>query len=557
MKSNRSYFIRNIKFEYRITLSYLVFGFLWILFSDELLDLMVKNHELLTRFQTYKGAFFVFITSVFLYLFIKKHMQSLKRAESKLIESESHYKALFNNNHSVILLINPDNAEIEDANPAACKYYGWTHAELCNKKVYDLNVADKKQVNTRLRAVKAEIQNNFFARHCLSNGKIRDVEVFSSPIRIEDKTMIYSSIHDITDKLTAESEFRKLSTAVEQSPVAIYITNPDGVIEYVNPRVIQLTGFSANELINKNTRIFSSGEKQEQDYTELWQTIKSGNIWSGEFHNKKKDGELYWESATISPIFDTTGHITHFLAIKEDITDRKRAEIALNKSEKLLRKFASHLQNVREEEKVALAREIHDDLGQTLVALKIDMGLLKSRIDKLNDTNDSKAISQNFNDIVNLIDKTIKTARRIMTGLRPEVLEINGFASAATSYIREFEERHQISCEFISQISDIEMNLQQSLVLFRILQESLNNVAKHSKATSVKIYFKNESNKLILEIADNGIGFDKNNSGRKDSYGMIGMKERAVLLNGELDIISEIGKGSTVRVEIPWAINSI
>ncbi|MFT3752649.1 MAG: PAS domain S-box protein [Paludibacter sp.] len=470
-------------------------------------------------------------------------------------ESECHYKALFNNNHSVILLVNPENARIEDANPAACRFYGWTHDELCLKSVYDFNVIDKEQVNARLHAVESQILNHFITQHRLASSAVRDVEVFSNPIHIGNKTMIYSSIHDITEKRIAESELRKLSIAVEQSPVAICITNPDGIIEYVNPRVVHLTGFSANELINENTRIFGSGEKTKKEYTKLWQTIKSGKIWSGEFHNKKKDGELYWESATISPIFDNGGQITHFLSIKEDITDRKRAETALNKSEELLRKFASHLQNVREEEKVALAREIHDDLGQTLVALKIDMGLLKNKIVRFNAHDDSKNILEGFDNIVNMIDKTIKTARRIMSGLRPELLEINGFAGAASSYLREFEDRHQITCEFISETSGVQMSSQQSLVFFRILQESLSNIAKHSKATSVKIHFRNEPNKLILEIIDNGIGFDKNSSGRQDSYGMIGMKERAVLLNGELDIASEIGKGSCIRVEIPLDIN--
>ncbi|MDD4991421.1 MAG: PAS domain S-box protein [Paludibacter sp.] len=554
MKTTKFSLFRNIKFEYKITLSYLLFGLLWILFSDKALDLLANDDSLLTQLQTYKGAFFILTTSVFLYFFVKRHMYSLKLTETKLLESESHYKALFNNNHSVIILINPENARIEDANPAACAYYGWTHAELCNMKVYDFNISDLETVKVRLHAVVTEELNHLFVKHRLANGEIRDVEVFSNPIRIRNKNLIYSSIHDITEQRNAESELRKLSKAVEQSPVGICITNPAGMIEYVNPKVIELTGFSAEELMNENTRIFSSGEKPNQEYTKLWQTIQSGNVWSGEFHNRKKNGELYWEAATISPIFNTAGAISHFLAIKEDITDRKRAEIALNESEELLRKFASHLQNVREEEKVALSREIHDDLGQTLVALKIDMGLLKNKIIKFNTTNDPKDISQGFDDIVNLIDKTIKTARRIMSGLRPELLEMNGFSAAATSYLTEFENRHRIGCEFISDISGIEMNPQQSLVFFRILQESLNNIAKHSKAKTVKVYLRSENNKIILEVIDNGVGFDKNNSGRQDSYGMLGMKERAVLLKGNLEIESEIGKGSRVRVEIPHII---
>jgi len=217
-----------------------------------------------------------------------------------------------------------------------------------------------------------------------------------------------------------------------------------------------------------------------------------------------------------------------------------------------LRKFASHLQNIREEEKVAIAREIHDDLGQILVALKIDMGLLKQKVGKSNSIVASEEVLEKFDNLVSLIDKTIKAARRIMNGLRPELLELNGFVGATTSYLRDFEIRYQIVCEFFTEISEIDLNSQQSLAFFRILQEALNNIAKHSKATLVKVNLKNESNKLILEIIDNGVGFDKNNNGRQDSYGMIGMKERVVLLEGKSDIVSEIGKGTCIRVEIPY-----
>ncbi len=555
MKAHKFNIRQKLNFELRVTLNYLIIGFLWILFSDELLDLIAVDHELIIKFQTYKGVFFIVVTACFLYFFVKRHMQSLRITESKLIESENHYKALFNNNNAIILLINPDNGKIEDANPAACTYYGLTRSELCNKTVFDFNTADVESVKSRLQTVKCDGMNHFVAQHRLAGGEMRDVEVFSNPVQIGNETMIYSSIYDITEKRIAESELRKLSKVVEQSPVAICITDTEGYIEYVNPRVIQLTGFTSDELIHQKTGIFSSGEMSKKEYTQLWDTIKSGRIWTGEFHNRKKNGELYWESATISPVFNIEGHITHFLAIKEDITARKLAELALNNSEEMIRKFATHLQNVREEEKVALAREIHDDLGQTLVALKIDMGLLKNKIVKFDLPDELKEVSDRFDNIVHLIDVTIKSARRIMTGLRPELLEMHGFASAATSYIQEFEERHHIKCQFITEISGIEMNSQQSLVFFRILQESLTNIIKHSNATRVKVFFRIESGRLILEIIDDGVGFDINSSGRKDSYGLIGMKERIVLLNGNIDIQSEKGKGTKVCASIPWVFN--
>jgi PAS domain S-box-containing protein len=132
--------------------------------------------------------------------------------------------------------------------------------------------------------------------------------------------------HDITTRKKAEEELRKLSQAVEQSPVSIIITDVDGVIEYVNPTFSELTGYTRQEAIGENPRILKSETTPKEMYTQLWNTIKSGREWHGEFQNKKKNGEIYFESALISPIFDQKGSITHFLASKEDITNRKIAE---------------------------------------------------------------------------------------------------------------------------------------------------------------------------------------------------------------------------------------
>lgn len=552
METNKLNNRQRLKFEYRITLSYLLFGLMWILFSDKLLDLLISDIDLLTEFQTYKGAFFVVVTAAFLYLFAQRHMLNLRKAETKIIESERHYKSLFDDNHSIILLLNPENGKIEDANPAACRYYNCSHTELCNKSIYDFYILEKSKINTWLQTAKSESHNQIHVQLRLSDSEVRDVEVYSSPISIGNKTMIYTISHDITEQQIAASKIRKLSKAVEQIPVGICITNTEGIIEYINPMVTQLTGYATDELINENIDIFSPDDRSKQEDDELWETIRAGNVWNGEFHNKKKNGELYWEAATISPIFDSEGHISHFISIKEDITERKLSEIALKNSKDLLRKFASHLQTVREEEKISLAREIHDDLGQNLVALKIEAGLLKNKINKTNNNGHSVEISDRFDKIIGLVERTIKAARRIMNGLRPELLELNGLVSAAATYIHEFEDRYQINCEFLPDKEGIDLNAQQSLTLFRILQESLSNIARHAKASNVTVKLRTEPDKLFLEINDNGIGFDmQQNSGRQDSYGMLGMKERVVLLGGELNIGSKIGKGTKISVSIP------
>jgi len=143
---------------------------------------------------------------------------------------------------------------------------------------------------------------------------------------VETITVLSDLAWDITERLGAEENMRNLSQAIEQSPIMTYITNLKGEIEYVNPVIAEITGYSVDELLGQNPRIFSSGEKPKEDYQILWETLMAGKMWNGEFHNKKKNGESYWVSAAISPVSNSSGHITHYLAIEEDITNRKLAE---------------------------------------------------------------------------------------------------------------------------------------------------------------------------------------------------------------------------------------
>ncbi len=142
-------------------------------------------------------------------------------------------------------------------------------------------------------------------------------------------TSILGIAEDITDKKKTEQQLELFRYAVEQSPASVVITDIKGIIQYVNTKFCAVTGYASAEAIGNNPRILKSGEKPPEEYKELWETLTSGKVWSGEFHNKKKDGSLYWEYASISPIVSANGEITHYLAVKEDITDRKNAEEAL------------------------------------------------------------------------------------------------------------------------------------------------------------------------------------------------------------------------------------
>ena len=156
-------------------------------------------------------------------------------------------------------------------------------------------------------------------------------------LRSRDKQLLFSIIHDITESKEAENNLRKLSSAVEQSPNSIIITDSKGNIEYANPEFTKITGYTLDEVKGKNPRILKSGKTDPSVYKNLWETILSGKQWYGALHNKKKSGELYWESVNISPVFDSVGCITHFTAVKEDITERKIREDQLYTLNRTLR----------------------------------------------------------------------------------------------------------------------------------------------------------------------------------------------------------------------------
>jgi len=281
----------------------------------------------------------------------------------------------------------------------------------------------------------------------------------------------------------------------------------------------------ANELIIANKELAFQNEEKEKRANEL--IIANKELL---FQNEEKEKR----------------------AAEREIVDQE-----LNNSQQELRKFATHLQHVREEEKISLAREIHDDLAQISVALKFDMGMFKRKLSKGIETTTLEELLSKLNDFSGQVDNSIKSARRIINGLRPELIELLGFEEGCKSYLHDFEETHHVRTQFESTIMNLNIDLEQSVALFRILQEALNNIIKHAKATLVKVQLSNSADKLVFQVVDNGVGFDENHQDRQDSYGLIGMKERVFLLEGELFITSKVEHGTSIRVEIPYSSNPL
>ena len=233
-----------------------------------------------------------------------------------------------------------------------------------------------------------------------------------------------------------------------------------------------------------------------------------------------------------------------------DISDRKKAEDKLRDYSEQLRQLSAHLQHIREEERIDIAREIHDELGQQLTVLKMDISWLKKRI-----VSKEEKVQQKMNDLMDVIDNTVKTVRKISSDLRPSMLDDLGLVAALEWHSQEFEKRSGIKTKFNSALRDLDLPVDTATAMFRIFQESLTNIARHADASSVTASLKLNNGQLMMQIKDNGKGFSVNGIQNKKTLGILGMRERVNLMNGDYLIESEPGKGTIVRVTIPVEID--
>ena len=248
---------------------------------------------------------------------------------------------------------------------------------------------------------------------------------------------------------------------------------------------------------------------------------------------------------------DGQGNIVKWCGSGMDIDDRKQAERLLRDSHAQLRALSARLQSVREEEATRIAREIHDDLGQQLTGLKMDLARAERKIEKLESSPAVNALLDTIVNAAELADNLIARVREIAANLRPEMLDKLGLSAALRYESRRFEERTGVACE--ARLPETELNLPAgvSTTIFRIFQECLTNMARHAQATKVAVELKPEDGWLSLRVEDNGRGITDGEIANPESLGLLGMKERAGLLRGEVVFLGEPGRGTIVNVRIP------
>ena len=404
---------------------------------------------------------------------------------------------------------------------------------------------------------------SFEKRYIRKDGKIIWAYISVSlvlNIRNEPQFFI-NQIVDITERKLMEDDLLKLSRAVEQSPVSIVITDAKGDIEYVNPKLTDITGYQIEDLIGKNPRIFSSGEKLKIEYKILWDTITSGNEWQGELHNKKKNGDLYWESASISPIKNEKGNITHFIAIKEDITERKRILEELvqtkDKAEEMNKLKSNFLVNMSHE------------LRTPLIGIN---GFAEFLIGSLKDP-ELKEMAENILTSGNRLSETLNLILDI-TKIESDKMD---FKSERVDLISEIETiinsfmvyAHRKGLYIRSSFTNPIIYLHTDKRAIRsILNNLINNAVKYTADGGVTVSVSLYDKYIEIKIIDTGMGIQKKDQkiifdefrqvseGFSRNYEGAGLglsitKKLVEKFGGKITVESEFGKGSSFIVILP------
>ena len=397
----------------------------------------------------------------------------------------------------------------------------------------------------------------------IQGRKAGTVEVFyreempqeaEGPFLAEERELVDAladRIRDICMRMQAERELEEhreqllqktseLEAIFEVIPDLFFLLKPDGtIIDFMAGDESSLL-LGPEEFIGMRSQDVLPPDASSKIEEGLREITETGSAVSFEYKLFIQEGERFFE-ARLLPISERA-----IVAVVRDMTEKKRSEEALRESAVQLRAFSAYLQSLREKERAYLAREMHDELGTALTSLKIDLSWLRKRMDT-----EEKAVIDKIDAMSGLVDESVQVVRRISGDLRPGILDDLGLVDAIEWHLQEFRDRTDMESVMSLSGHDILLDKEKDIVAFRIFQEAMTNIARHSGATRVEVVLEERDGDITLEIRDNGRGIRRSEVEGLGSLGLLGMRERANAIGGEVTINGEEGKGTNVRLTIP------
>jgi PAS domain S-box-containing protein len=489
--------------------------------------------------------------AVFLTLFTRYHVE---RLGTKLLQSEERWTATLGSIGDAVIATDSE-ARVTFLNPIAAALTGWQSEEAQNQPLQDvfkiineqtgigaddevLRVLEERQILT--------VTNNvaLIAR----DGREIPVEHSAAPILASGGKVIGVVLvfRDVGERRQEQEATAEQAALLELTQDSVFVIDMDGTIRFWSRGAEAMLGYSKSEAAEKNSHDLLRTEFP-LPLDEINAELKRAGHWEGDLIQTAQDGRRIVLASRWALQWGKRDQLPRVLVINSDITERKLGEESLVWQKEQLRALAERLQWVREEDRKRVARDLHDQIGQILTAIKMDLTWVTRHLPE-----SEGAVLARLTESIQSINDGVKSVRTICSGLRPGVLDDLGLAAAIEWQASEFASRNGVTCQVSVPPLDLHLDGDRATAAFRIFQECLTNVIRHAQATSVHVSLCQEKESLLLVVQDDGIGFCESElSNSLGSLGILGMKERAQFCGGEVQISSSPGNGTTVTVRVP------
>ena len=447
-------------------------------------------------------------------------------------------------------------------NQGAQRLFGYRAEEIIGQPVARLipeeRLAEEARILTRLR--RGERVEHFATIRRHKDGTLVDVSVSISPILDQSGGVLGAAkiARDISQQKRTERDLResqrRFEGIVNSAMDAIITINEEQRVVLFNAAAERMFGCAAAEALGQPLDRFIPARLRAVHRAHVRAFAATGltNRTMGKLGSLtalRADGREFPIEASISQT--EVGGDKLLTVILRDITQRKEAEEALSRSGEQLRALAARLQRAREEEAIRIARELHDQLGRCLTTMKMDVSLIERMFFKELTTQSIRSVREKIPLMLEALDETVQIVRKISTELRPGILDDLGLAAAIEWQAKDFQTRSAVLCILDITDEDLDVGREQATAVFRIFQEILTNIARHSKAKRAWIHLHRQEGMVVLEVEDDGVGISPEALGRYGALGLLGMRERAAIFGGEVEIGGIPGKGTTVIVRMP------
>lgn len=467
-----------------------------------------------------------------------------KRAEEALRDSELRFRRVTEAAFEGIAVT--EKGRLIDVTKKLAQLFGYQRNDLIGKSILELFEPGVRDDSA------AKILSGYsmpYESRCMrKDGSAFPVEVCGKNYSSKGRELCVTAIRDIgkrklAEKVLQESE-EKYKTLTDNSLTGIFI-HQDGKYIFVNDKFANLHGYRPEELLQKEHLQLVHPDERKILKDIAAKRLKGKPVpHQYEVRRITKDGRTIWCEMMVT-LIQYKGRPA-IMGNVIDITERRLVENAIKKSEEQMRNLTTYLQKVGEIERMNIAREIHDELGQTLTVLKMDLSWLRKRL-----PDDQTSLRERTETMSQLINRTIQTVKKISTALRPGLLDDLGLAAAIEWQTEEFQQRTGIKCSLTMEPKDLSLDKDRNTAIFRILQETLTNIARHAEASQVHVSLMQRNGQISLRVRDNGKGITEEQVGNPRSFGLMGIRERVKIFGGNNVIKGSLGKGTTMIVRIP------